>query len=53
MKKSKKKEKTNILVGLMIACVVLSLTMLAIVAYDKLIKQSCAPCSCNQSTVSE
>ncbi len=43
MKKGKKKR--NVMMILMIICVVLSLTMLAIVAYDKLIK---SPCSCSE-----
>ena len=48
MKKNKKCERANLLVGLMIACVVLSLAMLAIVAYDKLIKKQCQPCTCTK-----
>ena len=48
MRKGKKKEKTNVLLILMIICVVLSVTMLGIVAYDKLIKKSCEPCICNK-----
>ena len=39
-KKSKKCDETSLLLKLMIACVALSLAMLAIVAYDKLIKNS-------------
>ena len=52
MKKSKKKDcgRGNVLVALMIVCVVLSLAMLAIVAYDKLIKEQCAPCNCPTAT---
>lgn len=48
MKKGKKKDcsRGNVLVALMIVCVVLSLAMLAIVAYDKLIKDECKPCNC-------
>ena len=44
MKKGKKKC-GNVLMILMVICVVLSLAMLAIVAYDKLIKEQCQPCS--------
>ena len=47
MKKNKKKDNRNILLALMIVCVVLSLAMLAIVAYDKLIKSDCEPCNCS------
>ena len=43
MKKNKKK-KCDPLLCLMIICVALSLIMLAIVAYDKLIKEPCKPC---------
>ncbi len=47
MKKNKKKNECgNVLMVLMIICVVLSLAMLAIVAYDKLIKEQCEPCNC-------
>ena len=38
MKKSKKCKETGLLLKLMIVCVALSIAMLAIVAYDKLIK---------------
>ena len=38
MKKSKKCKETGCLLKLMIVCVALSIAMLAIVAYDKLIK---------------
>ncbi len=41
MKKSKKCKETGLLLKLMIVCVVLSIIMLGIVAYDKLIKKSC------------
>ena len=47
MKKNKKKSCGNVLLILMIICVVLSLSMLAIVAYDKLIKNDCEPCNCS------
>ena len=43
MKKSKKCRETGLLLKLMIVCVALSIAMLAIVAYDKLIKK---PCDC-------
>ena len=43
MKKGKKKC-GNVLITLMVICVILSLAMLAIVAYDKLIKK---PCDCD------
>ena len=47
MKKNKKKSECGtVLMALMITCVVLSLSMLAIVAYDKLIKEQCKPCAC-------
>ena len=46
MKKNRKKEHGNLLVILMVICVALSLAMLAIVAYDKLIKEQCQPCNC-------
>ncbi len=50
MKKNKKKEeKTNLMMVLMVICVILSLTMLAIVAYDKLIREQCKPCSCSNT----
>lgn len=49
MKKNKKKN-VNVMMILMIICVVLSLTMLAIVAYDKLIREQCKPCSCLDTT---
>ena len=50
MKKNKKKSDCgNVLMVLMIVCVVLSLTMLAIVAYDKLIKEQCQPCNCQKT----
>ena len=45
MKKGKKKC-GNVLITLMVICVILSLAMLAIVAYDKLIKEQCKPCAC-------
>lgn len=38
MKKNKKSKETSLLLKLMIVCVALSIAMLAIVAYDKLIK---------------
>ncbi len=41
MKKSKKCKETSCLLKLMIVCVALSIIMLGIVAYDKLIKSSC------------
>ena len=47
MKRNKKKEQGNLLVILMVICVTLSLAMLAIVAYDKLIKEQCQPCNCS------
>ena len=52
MKKSKKKDcnRGNLLVILMSICVILSLAMLAIVAYDKLIREQCKPCSCLDTT---
>ncbi len=53
MRKNKKKKNVNVMMILMIICVILSLTMLAIVAYDKLIKEQCEPCNCNLTTVSE
>ncbi len=40
MRKSKKNRETGLLLKLMIVCVALSIAMLAIVAYDKLIKPS-------------
>lgn len=46
MKKSKKSKDTGLLLKLMIACVVLSIVMLGIVAYDKIIKK---PCNCESS----
>ncbi len=50
MKKNKKKEeKRNLMMVLMVICVILSLTMLAIVAYDKLIREQCKPCSCSNT----
>ena len=50
MKKNKKKKDVNVMMILMVICVVLSLTMLAIVAYDKLIREQCKPCSCANNT---
>ena len=44
MKKSKKCKETGLLLKLMVVCVVLSVIMLGIVAYDKLIKK---PCDCD------
>lgn len=41
MRKSKKSTETGLLVKLMYICVALSVAMLAIVAYDKLIKTQC------------
>ncbi len=38
MRKSKKNRETGLLLKLMIVCVALSIAMLAIVAYDKIIK---------------
>ncbi len=38
MKKSKKNRETGLLLKLMVVCVALSIAMLAIVAYDKLIR---------------
>ena len=46
MKKNNKRKKCDPLLSLMIVCVALSLIMLAIVAYDKLIKEQCKPCVC-------
>ena len=46
MKKNKKKKDVNVMMILMVICVILSLTMLGIVAYDKLIKAQCEPCNC-------
>ena len=48
MKKSKKCKETGLLLKLMIVCVALSFIMLAIVAYDKLIKK---PCNCDVKAV--
>lgn len=48
MKKNKKKKNVNVMMILMIICVVLSLTLLAIVAYDKLIKKPCEPHACTE-----
>ena len=45
-KKNKKCDETSLLVKLMFVCVALSLAMLAIVAYDKLIKKPCDPTAC-------
>lgn len=44
MKKSKKSKETGLLLKLMIVCVTLSIIMLGIVAYDKLVKR---PCDCD------
>ena len=46
--KNKKKEceHTNLLLVLMIICVLLSLTTLGIVAYDKYIKTDCTETTC-------
>ncbi len=41
MKKNKKSVQSSLLLKLMITCVILSLIMLGIIAYDKLIKKSC------------
>ena len=46
MKKSKKCKETGLLLKLMIVCVALSIAMLAIVAYDKLIKPNNETCEC-------
>ena len=46
MKKTKSKKCGSVLLTLLIVCVVLSLAMLASVAYDKLIKEQCQPCEC-------
>ena len=40
MRKNKKCKETGLLLKLMIVCVALSVAMLAIVAYDKLIKST-------------
>lgn len=40
MRKSKKCRETGLLLKLMIVCVALSVAMLAIVAYDKIIKNT-------------
>ena len=48
MKKSKKCKETGLLLKLMIVCVALSIIMLGIVAYDKLIKK---PCDCEAKVV--
>ena len=45
MRKSKKSAETSLLLKLMYVCVALSIAMLAIVAYDKLIKK---PCDCEK-----
>ncbi len=42
-KKNKKYNETSLLLKLMFVCVALSLAMLAIVAYDKIIRK---PCDC-------
>ena len=47
MRKSKKCKETGCLLKLMIICVALSIIMLGIVAYDKLIKPQCdTTCEC-------
>ncbi len=53
MKKKSNKNcpESSLLLKLMIACVALSLAMLAIVAYDKLIRKQCEPCKCGTVTV--
>ena len=48
MKKSKKCKETGLLLKLMIVCVALSIAMLAIVAYDKLIKHE-DTCQCTET----
>ena len=48
MKKSKKCKESSCLLKLMIVCVILSIVMLGIVAYDKLIKK---PCDCETRVV--
>ena len=50
MRKSKKCKETGCLLKLMIVCVALSVVMLAIVAYDKLIKKTCdvPTCECSK-----
>lgn len=50
MRKNKKCKETNLLLKLMIVCVALSIIMLGIVAYDKLIKKQ--PCDCQYCTSS-
>ena len=49
MKKSKKNKETGCLLKLMYVCVALSIIMLGIVAYDKLIKpNNNVVCECNK-----
>ncbi len=48
MKKSKKCKETGCLLKLMIVCVTLSIIMLGIVAYDKLIKNH-DTCQCTET----
>ena len=46
MKKNKRSRETGLLLKLMVVCVALSIAMLAIVAYDKLIKPKEDVCEC-------
>ncbi len=46
MKKGKKNKETSCLLKLMYVCVALSIIMLGIVAYDKLIKTENVVCTC-------
>ena len=50
MRKSKKCKETDLLLKLMYVCVALSIAMLAIVAYDKLIKKpnEVPACECSK-----
>ena len=49
MKKNKKCKETGLLLKLMVVCVILSIAMLAIVAYDKIIKTPCnETCECQK-----
>lgn len=49
MKKSKKSKETGCILKLMIVCVVLSVIMLVVITYDKLIKVPCnETCECSK-----
>jgi len=48
MRKSKKCKETGLLLKLMIVCVVLSILMLGIVAYDKIIRPNNETCECTK-----